>query len=171
MEDWERARGQPYAPRNAPAACSRPDPIFTTCSAPIVPPAPPRFSTTIDWPSWLCNCSNTIRGITSVAEPAPNGTTALIGRLGQESCAAEAVAIVSSKQPESTKGRMESLRFRSNSSKNCAAHPISGLPEIDIGPPATPPLPRADVLLPAPLRAAARGGASASGRHGRGKCR
>src|SRR5262245_50129838 len=49
----------------------------------MVPPAPPRFSTTIGWPSSTASGSNTVRGMTSVALPALNGMKALIGFAGQ----------------------------------------------------------------------------------------
>jgi hypothetical protein len=47
-----------------------------------VPPAPPRFSTMIAWPSRADSSSNTMRGITSVALPAPNGMIARMGFVG-----------------------------------------------------------------------------------------
>src|SRR5262249_25102126 len=56
---------------------------FATAALPMVPPAPARFSTTIGWPSWLESWSKTSRGTTSTALPAPNGTIALIGLVGQ----------------------------------------------------------------------------------------
>ena len=60
-------------------------------AVPSVPPAPGRFSTTMDWPSSAARRSNTSRGTTSVALPAPNGIVALIRRDGQFSaCAAAA---------------------------------------------------------------------------------
>src|SRR5262249_46881982 len=48
----------------------------------MVVPAPPRFSTTIGWPSRADNGSETTRGITSVALPAAKGMIARIGLLG-----------------------------------------------------------------------------------------
>jgi hypothetical protein len=57
-------------------------------AAPIVVPAPPRFSTTIGCPSRADNGSNTERGTTSVALPAAKGTIAWIGLLGQVCAAA-----------------------------------------------------------------------------------
>src|SRR5436190_1556513 len=42
----------------------------------------------IDWPSCADNCSNTVRGVTSVALPAVSGTITRIGRAGQVSAAA-----------------------------------------------------------------------------------
>src|SRR5665213_298607 len=50
---------------------------------PSVPPAPPLFSTVIGWPSSLESASNTVRGMTSVALPAPNGMKARMGCEGQ----------------------------------------------------------------------------------------
>ena len=47
--------------------------------APIVPPAPPRFSTMIDWPSCCDSGSNTMRATMSIVEPAVNGMMARIG--------------------------------------------------------------------------------------------
>jgi hypothetical protein len=62
-----------------PAWCKQADPKGVIG----VPPAPARFSTTIGWPSWLESWSKTSRGTTSTALPAPNGTIALIGLVGQ----------------------------------------------------------------------------------------
>ncbi len=42
-------------------------------AVPSVPPAPARFSTTIDWPSSLARRSNTTRGTTSAALPLIHG--------------------------------------------------------------------------------------------------
>src|SRR5215207_1976804 len=50
---------------------------------PIVPPAPPRFSTTTGWPSWLDSGSSTSRPTISSELPAANGIIARIGRAGQ----------------------------------------------------------------------------------------
>src|SRR5579859_7127577 len=55
----------------------------------MLPPAPPRFSTTIGWPSAADSGSSTMRPRTSMVEPAPNGTTARIGFVGH-CCAAAA---------------------------------------------------------------------------------
>src|SRR5258708_26362103 len=49
----------------------------------IVPPAPPRFSTTMGWPSSAESGSNTARGTRSVALPAANGMNARNGLAGQ----------------------------------------------------------------------------------------
>src|SRR5436190_8056591 len=54
--------------------------------APIVPPAPGRFSTTTLCPSCLPTCSITTRAMMSLALPAPSGTITVILRVGQ-SCA------------------------------------------------------------------------------------
>src|SRR5882757_8706237 len=54
----------------------------------MVPPAPPWFSTTTCWPSWSLRCWAVSRAIMSTPPPAVSGTTSLIGRLGQASCAA-----------------------------------------------------------------------------------
>src|SRR5215510_16387727 len=50
---------------------------------PRVPPAPPRFSTMIDWPSSTPRGSKSARGTISVALPAANGMNARIGLDGQ----------------------------------------------------------------------------------------
>jgi hypothetical protein len=47
-----------------------------------VPPAPPTFSITSDWPSVLAMCSVTMRATTSLGPPAENGTTTVIGLAG-----------------------------------------------------------------------------------------
>jgi hypothetical protein len=54
---------------------------------PSVVPPPPRFSTTKVWPSCRPTCSNTVRAVMSVALPAENGMTILIGCLVGHSCA------------------------------------------------------------------------------------
>ena len=48
----------------------------------MVPPAPPRFSTTIGWPSAADILSATLRAITVVLPPGGNGTISVIGRVG-----------------------------------------------------------------------------------------
>jgi len=48
----------------------------------MVPPAPPRLSTTICWPSDAVSWSATLRAITVVLPPGGNGTISVIGRLG-----------------------------------------------------------------------------------------
>src|SRR6185369_2373765 len=50
---------------------------------PMVPPAPPRFSTTIGWPSWLDTGSRTMRPTMSSELPAENGIIARMGLAGQ----------------------------------------------------------------------------------------
>src|SRR5262245_16779691 len=97
------------------------------------PPAPARFSTTSGWPSWLAMRSNTMRGITSVALPAPNGITARIGRSGHASAralGAQALDDAASKPSKATKegGFMRFLRnSRRNRSKNRAKPARAGL--------------------------------------------
>jgi len=49
---------------------------------PMVPPAPPRLSTTIDWPSTSLILSAMIRPTMVVLPPGGNGTISVIGRLG-----------------------------------------------------------------------------------------
>jgi hypothetical protein len=56
---------------------------LATIAAPMVVPAPPRFSTMMGCPNCADKGSNTVRGTTSVALPAPNGTIAWSGLLGQ----------------------------------------------------------------------------------------
>jgi hypothetical protein len=48
----------------------------------MVPPAPPRLSTTIDWPSTSLILSATMRPTMVVLPPGGNGTINVIGRLG-----------------------------------------------------------------------------------------
>src|SRR5947207_672078 len=57
------------------------------------PFAPGLLSTTIGWPSSLRRPSASTRATRSSAPPAPNGTTSVIGRDGQASCAATGIAI------------------------------------------------------------------------------
>src|SRR5437763_881177 len=52
-----------------------------------MPAAAPTFSTTIDWPSSSPMRCAWMRALTSTPPPAANGTTKVIGRVGQ-SCAA-----------------------------------------------------------------------------------
>ena len=54
-------------------------------SAPMLPLAPARFSTTNCWPSRVVNFCASRRLTTSVAEPAGNGTISRTGRSGQRS--------------------------------------------------------------------------------------
>src|SRR4029077_675595 len=65
---------------------------FTTAAVPSEPPAPGRFSTTMAWPSSAERRSNTTRGTTAAALPAPNEMVALISRDGQFSAQAAAAA-------------------------------------------------------------------------------
>jgi len=53
-----------------------------TASAPILPAAPARFSTTTGWPSRFCKPSATMRVTVSTPPPAGTQTMILIGRLG-----------------------------------------------------------------------------------------
>src|SRR5215831_19585085 len=48
----------------------------------MVPPAPPRLSTTICWPSDLLIFSATMRPSASLPPPGGNGMTSVIGRTG-----------------------------------------------------------------------------------------
>src|SRR3954468_16655554 len=66
--------------------------------APMVPPAPGRFSTTADWPSCLPTCSITTRARMSLALPAPSGTITLMLREGQSCADAGARAKVTDKR-------------------------------------------------------------------------
>src|SRR5215813_4020711 len=63
----------------------------TTAVPAIVPPAPPRFSMTIGWPSSIASGSNTARGTRSVALPAAKGMKARNGLVGHDCAAAIAV--------------------------------------------------------------------------------
>ena len=53
-----------------------------TRALPIVPPAPPTFSITIDWPSDFDIASVTMRATISLGPPAGNGTTTVIACVG-----------------------------------------------------------------------------------------
>src|SRR5882672_9179525 len=60
---------------------------------PIVPPAPPTFSTTTVWPRGTRMRSAMMRAAVSVEPPGGNGTTRVIGREGKPcACAAAAQA-------------------------------------------------------------------------------
>jgi hypothetical protein len=59
---------------------------FAAIAAPIVPPAPPRFSITNCWPSICESLAVSGRATVSVPPPGGNGTITLTGLLGQ-SCA------------------------------------------------------------------------------------
>ena len=62
-----------------------------TISAPMLPLAPGRLSTTNGWPSWLDSCWPTMRATESGA-PAPKPTTMRTGREGQVGAVLAAVA-------------------------------------------------------------------------------
>src|SRR5262245_66648414 len=53
----------------------------------MLPPAPPRFSTTNGVPNLACRCCATMRPIRSAEPPAENGTMVVTCRFGQPSCA------------------------------------------------------------------------------------
>ncbi len=55
---------------------------LATAAVPVVPPAPGRFSTTIDWPSASASGSRNSRAMKSVEAPGGKGATMVIGRLG-----------------------------------------------------------------------------------------
>src|SRR5215813_3230899 len=59
----------------------------------MLPPAPPRFSTTKGVPNLACRFCATIRPTRSAEPPAENGTTTVTCRCGQVSCACAAVAL------------------------------------------------------------------------------
>src|SRR5688572_21219207 len=61
---------------------------FATMSAPIVPPAPPRLSTSTCWPIDSPMRCATSRATTSVVPPAGKGTTIRSGRAGKAGSAA-----------------------------------------------------------------------------------
>ena len=71
---------------------------LATTSAPILPPAPPRFSTRKGWPSLSCNASASSRVTMSFDPPGGKGTTRRTGRSGQAACAraGKAMALASS---------------------------------------------------------------------------
>src|SRR5579872_2438925 len=52
-------------------------------SAAILPPAPPLFSTTTDWPQTSCKRLLMRRAVISVEPPGANGTTTRTGLTGQ----------------------------------------------------------------------------------------
>src|SRR6476469_5444516 len=52
-------------------------------SAAILPPAPPLFSTTTDWPQTSCRRLLMRRAVISVEPPGANGTTTRTGLTGQ----------------------------------------------------------------------------------------
>jgi len=55
---------------------------FATARVATVPPAPPRLSMTICWPSVSLILSATLRAIVLALPPGANGTTSVIGRAG-----------------------------------------------------------------------------------------
>src|SRR5262245_1700818 len=57
---------------------------FATASAPILPPAPMRFSTTTGWPIRSDRCCPTRRASVSPDPPGPNGAMNLIGLAGSD---------------------------------------------------------------------------------------
>src|SRR6516162_2120073 len=65
---------------------------LATMLAPIVPPAPGRFSITKVSPTCLPTCSNTTRAMMSLATPAGIGTTTVTLRVGQSWAEARAKA-------------------------------------------------------------------------------
>src|SRR5438094_1979176 len=71
---------------------------FATTAAPMVPPAPGRFSITMGCPSWGESLSVTVRAMMSVPLPGVNGTMILIGFEGQ-ACAQAAVCAIHSAIP------------------------------------------------------------------------
>src|SRR5262245_26015547 len=56
---------------------------LATTSAPILPPAPGRFSTMTGWPRVLASSSPTARASTSTSPPAGNGAIMRMGFVGQ----------------------------------------------------------------------------------------
>ena len=58
---------------------------FATARVATVPPAPPRLSITICWPSVSLILSATLRAIVLALPPGANGTTSVIGRVGKVS--------------------------------------------------------------------------------------
>src|SRR5262245_45439722 len=57
---------------------------FATASAPILPPAPMRFSTTTGWPIRSDRCCPTRRASVSPDPPGPNGAMNLMGLAGSD---------------------------------------------------------------------------------------
>src|SRR5262245_29031937 len=77
----------------------------------MMPKAPGLFSTRTFWPRICRICSPTMRMTMSVALPGPNGTTILIGLLGNLSCAAAGPAAARHR----TAKRARPVRFMSGS--------------------------------------------------------
>ena len=64
-----------------------------TRSEPVMPPPPSTFSMMIGWPSVSPSVGCRMRAEHSIGPPAANGTTMLIGRLGQSwACTPDASA-------------------------------------------------------------------------------
>jgi hypothetical protein len=63
---------------------------FATMSAPRLPPAPARLSTTTGWPSSGARRSASSRAVRSVAPPPWKGTTSRTGRDGAQGACARA---------------------------------------------------------------------------------
>src|SRR5712691_5010444 len=74
---------------------------FATTAAPMVPPAPGRFSMTMGCPSWGESLSVTVRAMMSVPLPGVNGTTILIGFAGH--ACAHAADCAAQSSPSTTK--------------------------------------------------------------------
>jgi hypothetical protein len=55
---------------------------LATARVATVPPAPPRLSITICWPSVSLILSATLRAAVLALPPGANGTTSVIGRVG-----------------------------------------------------------------------------------------
>jgi hypothetical protein len=66
--------------------------LLATNSAPIVPPAPGRFSTTTFCPSRPVSFSAAMRASVSALPPGANGATIFTGRAGQSSPCAGSTA-------------------------------------------------------------------------------
>src|ERR1700752_237700 len=86
----------------------------TTSAAPMVPPAPERFSTMSDWPHTDCRCAASRRPITSVEPPAAAGTISLTVSAGRQSPAPRLergtiAAVVSAAAPVNTRRRDSNL--------------------------------------------------------------
>src|SRR5262252_4064152 len=60
---------------------------LAAASCPTLPPAPPRFSTTLGWPVRSASLLETMRVTTSAGPPGGNGTIQRIGLDGHADCA------------------------------------------------------------------------------------
>src|SRR5262249_7215030 len=78
-----------------------------TCSCPTMPPAPGRCSTTTGWAGTGPSRAATRRASRSAVPAAENGTTSLIGRLGQLSAATVGAATI----PAHNTNAMRSIRM------------------------------------------------------------